>query len=106
MLWVHKLPCQSHSFTHILNHSLDHMNPTYSFITFQAMATKKSRVLVIGGTGYTGKFMVEGSVKAGNPTFALVREASLSDPVKAKTVQRFKDLDVTIVYVRVSSLIF
>ncbi|KAF3524064.1 hypothetical protein F2Q69_00051636 [Brassica cretica] len=62
------------------------------------MATKKSRVLVIGGTGFTGKFMVEGSVKAGNPTFALVREASLSDPVKAKTVQRFKDLGVTILH--------
>ncbi|KAF8051974.1 hypothetical protein N665_1634s0012 [Sinapis alba] len=62
------------------------------------MATKKSRVLVIGGTGYTGKFMVEGSVKAGNPTFAIVREASLSDPVKGKTVQRFKDLGVTILH--------
>ena len=50
--------------------------------------------------------MVEGSVKAGNPTFALVREASLSDPVKAKTVQRFKDLGVTILHVRVNSLFF
>ncbi|CAA7042648.1 unnamed protein product [Microthlaspi erraticum] len=60
------------------------------------MATEKSKILVIGGTGYIGKFMVEGSAKAGNSTFALVREASLSDPVKSKTIQNFKDLGVTI----------
>ncbi|XP_010428541.1 PREDICTED: isoflavone reductase homolog P3-like isoform X2 [Camelina sativa] len=45
-----------------------------------------------------GEFIVEASAKAGNPTFALVREASLSDPVKGKTVQRFKDLGVTILH--------
>ncbi|CAH8258231.1 unnamed protein product [Arabidopsis lyrata] len=42
-----------------------------------------SEVLVIGGTGYIGKFIVEGSAKSGHQTFALVREASLSDPIKA-----------------------
>ncbi|CAA7042649.1 unnamed protein product [Microthlaspi erraticum] len=62
------------------------------------MATEKSKILVIGGTGNIGKFMVEGSAKAGNPTFALVREASLSDTVKGKTVQGFKDLGVTIIH--------
>ncbi|ESQ27612.1 hypothetical protein EUTSA_v10018910mg [Eutrema salsugineum] len=62
------------------------------------MATEKSKILVIGGTGYIGKFIIEGSAKSGHETFALVREASLSDPVKAKTVQNFKDLGVTILY--------
>ncbi|XP_010428545.1 PREDICTED: isoflavone reductase homolog P3 [Camelina sativa] len=62
------------------------------------MATEKSKILVIGGTGYMGEFIVEASAKAGNPTFALVREASLSDPVKGKTVQCFKDLGVTILH--------
>ncbi|CAH2067379.1 unnamed protein product [Thlaspi arvense] len=64
------------------------------------MATDKSKVLVIGGTGYIGKFIVEGGAKSGHPTFALVRESSLSDPVKGKLVQNFKDLGVTILYVR------
>jgi len=50
-----------------------------------------------------GEFIVEGSAKAGNPTFALVREASLSDPVKSKTIQSFKDLGVTILHVCMNS---
>ncbi|KAF8080463.1 hypothetical protein N665_0944s0025 [Sinapis alba] len=57
-----------------------------------------SKILVIGATGYIGKVFVEGSVKSGHATFALVRESSLSDPVKAKLVQSFKDLGVTILY--------
>ncbi|KAJ0256488.1 Isoflavone reductase P3 [Hirschfeldia incana] len=61
-------------------------------------AVAKRKILVVGGTGRLGKFMVEGSAKAGNPTFALVREASLSDQVKGKTVQMFKDLGVTILH--------
>ncbi|KAF4357262.1 hypothetical protein F8388_002770 [Cannabis sativa] len=35
------------------------------------MGEEKSKVLIIGGTGYIGKFVVEASVKAGHPTFAL-----------------------------------
>ncbi|XP_010536350.1 PREDICTED: isoflavone reductase homolog P3-like [Tarenaya hassleriana] len=57
-----------------------------------------SRILVIGGTGYIGKFMVEGSAKSGHPTFALLRESSVSNPDKAKLVQGFKDLGVNILY--------
>lgn len=59
-----------------------------------------SKILVIGATGYIGKLIVEGSAKSGHSTFALVREASLSDPVKAKLVHSFKDLGVTILHVR------
>ncbi|CAE5964209.1 unnamed protein product [Arabidopsis arenosa] len=62
------------------------------------MATEKCKILVIGGTGYMGEFIVEGSAKASNPTFTLVREASISDPVKSKTIQSFKDLGVTILH--------
>ncbi|KAL1189401.1 Isoflavone reductase-like protein [Cardamine amara subsp. amara] len=60
------------------------------------MAMNLSKVLVIGGTGYIGKYIVQGSAKSGHQTFALMREASLSDPVKGKIVQSFKDLGVTI----------
>jgi len=56
----------------------------------------KSKILIIGGTGYIGKFIVEASAKAGHVTFALVRESSLSDPAKAKIVENFKSLGITI----------
>ncbi|XP_031247509.1 phenylcoumaran benzylic ether reductase TP7-like [Pistacia vera] len=59
---------------------------------------QKSKILIIGGTGNMGKFIVEASVKAGHPTFALVRETALSDPVKAKLVQNFQSLGVTLLY--------
>jgi nucleoside-diphosphate-sugar epimerase len=38
----------------------------------------KSKILLIGGTGYIGKFIVEASIKEGHPTFVLVRESTLS----------------------------
>ncbi|KAK4365144.1 hypothetical protein RND71_016502 [Anisodus tanguticus] len=58
---------------------------------------EKSKVLIIGGTGYIGKFVVEASAKSGHPTFALVRETTVSDPVKGKIVENFKNLGVTII---------
>jgi nucleoside-diphosphate-sugar epimerase len=64
-----------------------------------------SKILVIGATGLIGKVLVEESAKSGHATFALVREASLSDPVKAQLVERFKDLGVTILYVRSNPLL-
>ncbi|KAF4350127.1 hypothetical protein CsatB_008749 [Cannabis sativa] len=62
------------------------------------MGEEKSKVLIIGGTGYIGKFVVEASVKAGHPTFALVRETTLNDPAKGQLVQKFKDLGVTLLH--------
>nr|QDJ00488.1 isoflavone reductase 1 [Nicotiana acuminata] len=59
---------------------------------------EKSKVLIIGGTGYIGKFIVEASTKSGHPTFALVRESTVSDPVKSKIVENFKNLGVTILH--------
>ncbi|KAE8690352.1 Isoflavone reductase-like protein [Hibiscus syriacus] len=57
---------------------------------------EKSKVLIIGGTGYIGKFIVEASAKEGHPTFALVRESTISDPVKGKIIDNFKNLGVQI----------
>ncbi|KAL9445998.1 hypothetical protein AB3S75_013807 [Citrus x aurantiifolia] len=59
---------------------------------------EKSKILVVGGTGYIGKFIVEASVKAGHPTFALVRENTVSDPVKGKLVEDFRNLGVTLLH--------
>lgn len=58
----------------------------------------KSRILIIGGTGYIGKFVVEASAKSGHPTFALVREASVTDPAKSKLIDSFKKSGVALLY--------
>ncbi|ESR36540.1 hypothetical protein CICLE_v10028904mg [Citrus x clementina] len=57
----------------------------------------KSKILFIGGTGYIGKFIVEASVKAGHPTFVLVRESTLSAPSKSQLLDHFKKLGVNLV---------
>ncbi|KAM7274900.1 hypothetical protein ACFE04_016766 [Oxalis oulophora] len=55
-----------------------------------------SKILVIGATGFVGTYIVEASVKAGHPTFALVRDATPSDPAKAQLIDSFKNLGVTV----------
>ncbi|KAI8549653.1 hypothetical protein RHMOL_Rhmol06G0041700 [Rhododendron molle] len=59
---------------------------------------EKSKILIIGGTGYIGKFVVEASAKSGHPTFALVREITVSDPFKSKLIDSFKDSGVTLLH--------
>lgn len=61
------------------------------------MATK---ILIVGGTGYIGKFIVEASAKLGHPTFVLVREATLTSPAKSQLIDSFKSLGVSFVQVR------
>ncbi|MED6177317.1 Phenylcoumaran benzylic ether reductase Betv6 [Stylosanthes scabra] len=61
------------------------------------MAGENSKILIIGGTGYIGKHVVEASAKSGHPTFALVRESTISDPSKANIINHFKSLGVHIV---------
>ncbi|TKY70407.1 Isoflavone reductase protein [Spatholobus suberectus] len=58
----------------------------------------KSKILVLGGTGYIGKFVVKASAEAGHPTFALVRESTLSHPEKSKLIESFKSSGVTLLY--------
>ncbi|KAL1539538.1 isoflavone reductase-like protein [Salvia divinorum] len=60
------------------------------------------KMLIIGGTGNIGKFIVEASAKSGHPTFALLREATLSDPDKAELIGSFKKSGVTILIVCIS----
>ncbi|CAI9116771.1 OLC1v1018007C1 [Oldenlandia corymbosa var. corymbosa] len=59
---------------------------------------QKSKILIIGGTGYIGKHIVEASLKEGHPTVVLVRETTVSDPVKGKLVESFKNSGATLVY--------
>ncbi|KAM7250702.1 hypothetical protein ACFE04_022585 [Oxalis oulophora] len=60
------------------------------------MATK-SKILVIGATGYVGKYIAEASAKSSHPTFALIREATLSAPAKAQELDGLKSLGVNLV---------
>ncbi|KAI3446128.1 hypothetical protein Pfo_002793 [Paulownia fortunei] len=59
----------------------------------------KSKILIIGGTGYIGKFIVEASANAGHPTFILVRESTLSNPAshKSNLIQSFRNSGVTFI---------
>lgn len=59
-----------------------------------------TKILVIGGTGYVGKFMVGASAKAGYPTFTLLRDSTLSNPHKSSIIQYFKTLGVHTLLVR------
>jgi uncharacterized protein YbjT (DUF2867 family) len=43
---------------------------------------ERSRVLVIGGTGYIGRFIVAASAREGHPTYVLVRDPAPADPAK------------------------
>jgi phenylcoumaran benzylic ether reductase len=63
------------------------------------MASDKSKILIIGGTGYIGKFVVSASACLGHPTFALVRDTAPADPAKAKLLESFKDSGVSLVKV-------
>ncbi|CBI37664.3 phenylcoumaran benzylic ether reductase Pyrc5 [Vitis vinifera] len=60
--------------------------------------SEKSKILIIGGTGYIGKFIVAASAKSGHPTFALVRESAVSNPSKSEIIEIFKSSGVTLVY--------
>lgn len=59
---------------------------------------QKLKVLIIGGTGYIGKFVVEASAKAGHPTYALVRESTLADSAKSSIIDNFRSLGVNFVF--------
>ncbi|KAL2552894.1 Isoflavone reductase-like protein P3 [Forsythia ovata] len=59
---------------------------------------EKSKILIIGATGYIGKFIVEASAKHGHPTFALVRETTVTDPQKSQVIQNFNNLGVSLLY--------
>ncbi|ONK81257.1 uncharacterized protein A4U43_C01F27080 [Asparagus officinalis] len=56
-----------------------------------------SKILIIGGTGYIGKFIVGASARLGHPTSALVRDTTPSDPAKAKLLAGFTSSGVKLV---------
>ncbi|CAK9315903.1 unnamed protein product [Citrullus colocynthis] len=54
----------------------------------------KSKILIVGGSGYVGQIMVEASAKAGHPTYVLLRDSTLSNHSKSHVINNFKTLGV------------
>ncbi|KAG6541496.1 hypothetical protein Mapa_017093 [Marchantia paleacea] len=59
------------------------------------MAITKSKVLIIGVTGYIGKNVCKASINLGHPTFILVRSLISADPAKAELINSFQESGVT-----------
>ncbi|KAK9934820.1 hypothetical protein M0R45_021949 [Rubus argutus] len=62
-----------------------------------ASAAKSSRVLVIGATGFIGKFVAEASLDSGLPTYVLLRPGP-SRPSKSDTIKSLKDKGAIILH--------
>uniref|UniRef100_A0A0D9UVU2 NmrA-like domain-containing protein n=1 Tax=Leersia perrieri TaxID=77586 RepID=A0A0D9UVU2_9ORYZ len=59
---------------------------------------KKSRILVVGATGYIGKHVVAAAARLGHPTTALVRDLSPSDQAKSQLLQSLRDAGVNLLH--------
>ncbi|KAL5555165.1 hypothetical protein UlMin_037401 [Ulmus minor] len=61
------------------------------------MASTMSKILIIGATGYLGKYMVKASLSAGHSTFVYVRPINPNaDPSKLQLLKEFESLGVTV----------
>ncbi|GLJ19418.1 hypothetical protein SUGI_0350270 [Cryptomeria japonica] len=49
----------------------------------------RSRILIIGGTGYIGRHVVKASIAQDHPTYLLVRDSRASNPAKDKLLESF-----------------
>nr|Q15GI3.1 RecName: Full=Isoeugenol synthase 1; Short=PhIGS1 [Petunia x hybrida]ABD17322.1 isoeugenol synthase 1 [Petunia x hybrida] len=63
------------------------------------MTTGKGKILILGATGYLGKYMVKASISLGHPTYAYVMPLKKnSDDSKLQLLKEFESLGVTIFY--------
>lgn len=57
----------------------------------------QSKILILGGTGYLGTYMVKASASAGHPTFVYVRPMKFQqDSVKLDLLEEFRSMGVQI----------
>lgn len=64
------------------------------------MVQMGSRLLIIGATGFIGRFVTESSLATGHTTYVLVRSGPVS-PSKAKTIRALQDKGAIILHVRI-----
>ena len=63
---------------------------------------EESKILIIGSTGYIGRYLVDASLRFGHTTVVLVRERTIaSNSEKAELIQAFKKSGVTVLFVRI-----
>ncbi|XP_061351796.1 eugenol synthase 1-like isoform X2 [Gastrolobium bilobum] len=62
------------------------------------MESKKNRILVFGGTGYIGRYMVKASISLGYPTLVYTRPLnSQTPPSKTQLCEEFNSMGVTLI---------
>uniref|UniRef100_A0A2N9F1R2 NmrA-like domain-containing protein n=1 Tax=Fagus sylvatica TaxID=28930 RepID=A0A2N9F1R2_FAGSY len=62
------------------------------------METEKSKILIFGGTGYIGKYMVKASIFLGHPTYVYARPITpQTTPSKIDIHKELKSMGVIIV---------
>ncbi|KAK6263651.1 NmrA-like domain - like 10 [Theobroma cacao] len=64
------------------------------------MCGEKSKILIFGGTGYLGQYMVKASVSLGHPTYAYTRplNPNSSSTSKLQLLKEFESMGVTMFY--------
>ena len=71
------------------------------------MEAKKNKILVFGGTGYIGKYMVKASISLGHPTFVYTHPINSKTPnSKIQLCKEFNSIGVTLVEVNLISLYY
>ncbi|KAI4328660.1 hypothetical protein L6164_020996 [Bauhinia variegata] len=64
------------------------------------MASEKSKILVFGGTGYIGKYMVKASISLGHQTLVHSRPINhKTSPSKIKLCQEFISMGATLIHI-------
>ncbi|KAE8694418.1 Isoeugenol synthase 1 [Hibiscus syriacus] len=59
---------------------------------------EKSKIMIFGGSGYLGQYMVKASVSLGHPTFVYTRPPNSSSSSKSLLLKEFQSMGVTIFY--------
>ncbi|GLJ56280.1 hypothetical protein SUGI_1214690 [Cryptomeria japonica] len=84
--------------TQILEENSVSTMASYDHIMNEEKSVSTSKILVIGATGYIGRFVALAAVAAGHPTYALLRPTTAFDAAKEKCLHELKDSGVIIVY--------
>ncbi|GLJ50638.1 hypothetical protein SUGI_1078760 [Cryptomeria japonica] len=72
--------------------------PSCDHTVKEEKSVSSSKILVIGATGYIGRFIAIAAVNACHPTYALIRPMTAFDAAKEKCLHELKDSGVNIVY--------
>lgn len=65
-----------------------------TFLRFNSKMEEKSKILIIGATGYLGFHLAQASSNSSHPTFALIRDSTFSSPHKLDKLRALSDAGV------------